>query len=219
MITLFQHGTGEPPGYILHLMRERDLKYKIIPLFETGEVPGKIKATHMIFLGGQMSVNDEKEYPWLLQEKQLIRQSVSSGIPVLGICLGAQLIASALGKKVFPCREEKGWCRISRNLPSGSAIPGNNLTVFQWHGENFELPDGAMLEYRGDQVENQMFSIGSATGVQFHPEVTREIILNWVITAGREQQDEIMLQTSRHIEECNQICRSIFTSFLMGSAV
>ncbi len=219
MIALYQHGAGEPPGYILQLMRERDLEYKIIPLFETGEVPGKINATHMVFLGGQMSVNDEKEYPWLLQEKQLIRQAIRSGTPVLGICLGAQLIASALGKKVFPCQEEKGWCGISKNLPSGSAMPGNNLTVFQWHGENFELPDGAMLEYRGDLVENQMFTIGSATGVQFHPEVTEEIIHDWVITAGRKQQDEIMLQTSRHIIDSNQICRSIFTRFLTGSAV
>jgi GMP synthase-like glutamine amidotransferase len=81
MIALFQHGIGEPPGYILQLMRERDLEYKIIPLFETGEVPG-IKATHMVFLGGQMSVNDEKEYPWLLQEKELIRQAIRSGTPV-----------------------------------------------------------------------------------------------------------------------------------------
>jgi GMP synthase-like glutamine amidotransferase len=219
MIALYQHGAGEPPGYILQLMRERGLEYKIIPLFETGEVPGKISATHIVFLGGQMSVNDEKEYPWLLQEKQLIRLAIRSGTPVLGICLGAQLIASALGKKVIPCQEEKGWCGLMKNLPPGSALPGNNLTVFQWHGENFELPDGAMLEYRGDQVENQMFTMGAATGMQFHPEVTEEIIRDWVVTAGRKQQDEIMLQTSRHIIASNQICRSIFTRFLTGSAV
>jgi GMP synthase (glutamine-hydrolysing) len=219
MIALFQHGTGEPPGYILQLLSEKDLEYKIIPLFETGEVPGKIKSTHLVFLGGQMSVNDGKEYPWLLQEKQLIRQAIRSGIPVLGICLGAQLIASALGKKVYPCQEERGWCEISKNLLSGSAIPGNNLTVFQWHGENFELPDGAMLEFRGDIVENQMFTFGSATGVQFHPEVTKEIIHDWVIPAGQKEQDEIMVQTSRHINGSNQICRQIFTSFLAGSAV
>jgi GMP synthase (glutamine-hydrolysing) len=150
MIALYQHGAGEPPGYILQLLSERDLEYKIIPLFETGEVPGKIKATHLVFLGGQMSVNDEKEYPWLLQEKQLIRQAIRSGTPILGICLGAQLIASALGKKVFPCQEERGWCEISKNLPTGPAMHGNNLTVFQWHDENFELPVGATLEYRGD---------------------------------------------------------------------
>jgi GMP synthase (glutamine-hydrolysing) len=219
MIALYQHGAGEPPGYILQLLSERDLEYKIIPLFETGEVTGKIKDKHLVFLGGQMSVNDEKEYPWLLQEKLLIRQAIRSGIPILGICLGAQLIASALGKKVFPCQEERGWCGISKNLIPGPVMPGNNLTVFQWHGENFELPDGAVLEYRGDLVENQMFTIGSAMGVQFHPEVTGEIIHDWVITAGRKEQDEIMLQTSRHINGSNQICRSIITRFLEGSTV
>ena len=87
-------------------------------------MPEKIDATHLVFLGGLMSVNDEKEYPWLLQEKHLIRKAIHSGIPVLGICLGAQLIASALGKKVFPCREEKGWCKIRKNSPGICHIPG-----------------------------------------------------------------------------------------------
>ncbi len=219
MIALFQHGAGEQPGYLLELLRERDLQYKTIPLFETCEVPEGIGATHLVFLGGLMSVNDEKEYPWLLQEKKLIREAIRSGTPVLGICLGAQLIASALGKKVFPCMEEKGWYGINKNLPSEFAIPGKNLTVFQWHGECLELPDGGVLVYRGDGVRNQMFTIGPATGVQFHPEVTEEIIHNWLISAGRKERDEIMLQTSRYIKDSNQICRSIFTDFLAGSAV
>ncbi|MEI7433124.1 MAG: type 1 glutamine amidotransferase [Methanomicrobiales archaeon] len=219
MIALYQHGAGEPPGYILGLIRERNLEYKIIPMFETGEVPGGINATHMVFLGGQMSVNDNKEYPWLLQEKQLIREAIKSGTPVLGICLGAQLIASALGKKVFRCQEERGWCGIRKNLPPCFPMPGKNLTVFQWHGENFELPDGSLLVYRGDLVQNQMFTFGSATGVQFHPEVTEEIIHDWFAPFGRKEQDEIMLKTSRYMKDSNQVCRSLFTCFLAGSAV
>ena len=216
MIVLFQHGPGEPPGYILDLIGESSHTVEIIPLFETGEVPEKIDATHLVFLGGLMSVNDEKEYPYLLQEKHLIRKAISAGLPTLGICLGAQLIASALGKKVFPCQEEKGWCRIRKNIP-GSAIPGNDLNVFQWHGESFELPDGGRLIYRGEYVKNQMFTLGSATGVQFHPEVTEVIIHDWCKSAGRKQRDEIISQTSRNIMESNQICRSIFTGFLKGS--
>ena len=219
MIALYQHGAGEPPGYILELVKEGDREYNIIPLFETGEVPGGIKASHMVFLGGQMSVNDEKEYPWLLQEKLLIRQAIRSGTPVLGICLGAQLIASAHGEKVFPCQEERGWCEIRKNLPSGLAKPGNNQTVFQWHGESFELPGGAVLEYQGDDVQNQMFTLGSATGVQFHPEVTEGIIHDWSQAAGQKKRDEILLQTSRYIRGSNRICRSIFNGFLAGPAV
>ena len=166
-----------------------------------------------------MSVNDEKEYPWLLQEKQLIRQAIRSGTPILGICLGAQLIASALGNRVFPCQEEKGWFEIRKNRLSGLDKPGNNLTVFQWHGESFELPDGAVLEYQGDGVQNQMFTIGSATGVQFHPEVTEGIIRDWLPAAGEKERDEILLQTSRYIQGSNRICRSIFNGFLAGSAL
>jgi GMP synthase (glutamine-hydrolysing) len=216
MIALFQHGSGEAPGYILDLIRESSLTFEIIPLYETGEVPEKTEATHLVFLGGLMSVNDEKECPWLLQEKLLIRKAIHSGIPVLGICLGAQLIASALGKKVFPCREEKGWCKIRKNTP-GPVTPGDAQTVFQWHGECFELPDGSTLVYRGERVQNQMFTIGSATGVQFHPEVTEEIIHNWCKSTGSKQRDEIISQTSRYIPGSHQICRSIFTCFLAGS--
>ncbi len=219
MIALYQHGDGEPPGYILELLRERDKEFRLIPLFNTGEVSASNDATHMVFLGGQMSVNDEKEYPWLLQEKQLIREAIKSEIPVLGICLGAQLIASALGKKVYPCKEERGWCKIWENMPHYPEMPGNNPVVFQWHGECLDLPDGAVLEYRGDCVQNQMFTVGSAIGVQFHPEVTEGIIHNWLTSAGRKERDTIMLQTSHFIRDSNQICRSIVDGFLAGSTV
>lgn len=216
MIVVFQHGVGEPPGYLLDLLRERALPYRIVPLFETGELPGEINASHLVFLGGQMSVNDEKEFPFLHQEKELIHDAVTSGIPILGICLGAQLIASALGKRVYPCQEERGWCKIRGNTPSGLPVPGNELTVFQWHRENFELPDGSLLVYRGDRVEHQMFMAGPATGVQFHPEVTEKIIGDWVLTVGRKERETILLQTSRSIRESNQTCRLIFYRFLAG---
>lgn len=214
MIVLFQHGAGEPPGYILELLRERELEYDIIPVFKTGKVSRGIDGSHLVFLGGQMSVNNEIEYPWLRQEKQIIRKAISTGIPVLGICLGAQLIASALGKKVFRCEEERGWCEVRKNMSSGLTGAENTLTVFQWHHESFELPDGSELLYRGDRVENQMFITGCATGVQFHPEVTEEIINDWLVSAGREERDEFMSQTSRYIRGSNQICRSIVNGFL-----
>ncbi|MEI6292140.1 MAG: type 1 glutamine amidotransferase [Methanomicrobiales archaeon] len=214
MIVLFQHGAGEPPGYILELLMERELEYDIIPVFKTGKVPRGIDCSHLVFLGGQMSVNDEIEYPWLRQEKQIIRNAIKTGTPVLGICLGAQLIASALGKKVYRCEEERGWCEIKKKMTPGFSWPENNLTVFQWHHESFELPGGSELVYRGDLVENQMFTIGCATGVQFHPEVTKEIIHDWLVSAGRKERDDLMSQTSRYIGDNNQICRSIVTGFL-----
>jgi GMP synthase-like glutamine amidotransferase len=219
MIQLFQHGAGEPPGYLLELFREKDLEYGIVPLYKTGMVPEFIDGTHLVFLGGQMSVNDEIEYPWIIIEKQLIREAVISGIPVLGICLGAQLIASALGKKVYPCKAEKGWCEIRKNVPSGLGSVRNNLTVFQWHNESFDLPDASELVYRGDCVENQMFTIGSATGVQFHPEVTEKIIHDWCLPEGRQEREHIISQTSRYIRGSNEVCRSIVTGFLEGHAI
>lgn len=218
MIVLFQHGPGEPPGYIREILLEQSIRHTVIPLYETGEVPGDTEATHLVFLGGQMSANDEVKYPWLSEEKRLIRRAVSEGTPVLGICLGAQLIASAFGKKVYPCRPERGWFKIRRSVRSETPLPSENPVVFQWHGETFDLPDGSVLLYRGDQVENQMFSFGSATGVQFHPEVTEKIIAKWCRDEGKKGTDIAMPGTSRFITGSQQVCRSVFTMFLEGAA-
>ncbi len=124
MIALYQHGAGEPPGYILELLKEGEREYNIIPLFETGEVPGGILATHLVFLGGQMSVNDEKEYPWLLQEKQLIRQAIRSGTPILGICLGAHLLPLHLGIGCSPARKRRGGSKYGKTDCPGLINPG-----------------------------------------------------------------------------------------------
>jgi GMP synthase (glutamine-hydrolysing) len=217
MITIFQHGSGEPPGYLLELMMGSSCGNEIIPVFQTGEVPEQTGASHLVFLGGQMSVNDEKEYPWLIQEKKLIRDAIRSGVPVLGICLGAQLIASALHKKVYPCHKERGWCTIRKNPSSGHHGMGDELTVFQWHGECVELPDGSDLVYLGDRVQNQMFQVGSATGVQFHPEVTDQIINEWVLSTEPGVRNEILLQTPGYIRVSKRVCRAIVTRFLSES--
>ena len=96
-----RHISNEPLGYFEQIFKEHDIPFEYINLYETNEIPRKIDATHLVFLGGPMSVNDENELPWLAQEKNLIRKSEKCGQKVLGICLGAQLIASAYGGKVY----------------------------------------------------------------------------------------------------------------------
>jgi GMP synthase-like glutamine amidotransferase len=129
----------------------------------------------LIAMGGPMSVNDEAEFPWLKPEKQFIREAIFHGLRVLGVCLGAQLIASALEARVYPnAVKEIGWHPIQ-------AVPtvGDNFlfpaecTVFHWHGETFDLPQGATLLARSAGCANQAFQLSrNVIGLQFHLETT-----------------------------------------------
>ncbi|WP_301664159.1 type 1 glutamine amidotransferase [Methanoculleus frigidifontis] len=217
MITLFQHGEAEPPGFLEQILREQNLEYQIVRLYE-GEVLPPVDRSPLIFLGGRMSVNDEADYPFLKGEKELIRRSIRSGAPVLGICLGAQLIASALGKAVYPGTPEKGWCGI--DLIRSDLLPGcpDRAVVFHWHNETFDLPVGADLFAWGTQVPNQIFSYKSALAVQFHMEATPGIIADWTEELPQDERDRIRAETSRHLRGSEELCRRLLDHVLSGGA-
>ncbi len=126
---------------------------------------------------GPMSVNDEAELPWLKAEKQFLRDAITRGIPVLGICLGAQLIASSLGARVYPnALKEIGWFPIqAEKAPDHCFQFPAECTVFHWHGETFDLPNNAVRLVRSPACSNQGFQLGrNVIGLQFHLETTPE---------------------------------------------
>jgi GMP synthase-like glutamine amidotransferase len=133
----------------------------------------------LIVMGGPMSVNDESIHPWLKDEKRFIKEAIARGKPVLGVCLGAQLIASAMGTRVYPNAEKEiGWFPIHRvhtpRARDAFQFPKESV-VFHWHGETFDLPPGAIRLARSEACENQAFQLGrNAIGLQFHLETTRE---------------------------------------------
>jgi GMP synthase-like glutamine amidotransferase len=157
----------------------------------------------IVAMGGPMSVNDEAVHPWLREEKRFLAEAIRHGTPVLGICLGAQLIAAACGARVYraPAREI-GWLPVEGiplDAPEGIALPPH-ATVFQWHGETFDLPDGAIQLARSAACENQAFQLGRSTlALQFHLETTPDTAALLVEQCGHELSPDPWVQTEAQI--------------------
>jgi GMP synthase-like glutamine amidotransferase len=172
-------------------------------LFEAAELPEPGTVGFLLVLGGPMSVNDEAEFAWLAPEKRFIRRVIEAGTPVLGICLGAQLIANALGARVSRNREKEiGWFPVEATPANGAALfrfPPS-AEVFHWHGETFDLPPGAVRLARSTGCENQAFQLGRAVlALQFHLETTPVAARAMVEHCGAELQPARYVQTAAEI--------------------
>jgi GMP synthase-like glutamine amidotransferase len=173
-----QHVPFEGPGSIAPWLEAAGYQITATKFYESTVLPLPEQIDLLIIMGGPMSVNDEERFPWLRIEKQFIRQVIQSGRAVLGICLGAQLIASALGESVYPNRrKEIGWFPVEGIAVKNKAVFSfpPRVEVFHWHGETFDLPDGAVLLAKSEACRNQAFQVGQAViGLQFHLETTPE---------------------------------------------
>ena len=146
----------------------------------------------LMILGGPIGAYEDEDYPFLRDEIRILEARLQSDLPTFGICLGAQLIAAALGARVFPgASREIGWLPI-RGTGNGAQSPlqqlfGPENRVFHWHGDTFDLPPGATVLASSDAYENQVFSWGRRTmAVQFHPEVSRRGLERWMIGHTRQ---------------------------------
>ncbi|WP_395747188.1 type 1 glutamine amidotransferase [Prosthecobacter sp.] len=174
-VHILQHVPFEGIGSMEPWLRERAASLSSTRFFEPWTLPAIDNLDLIIAMGGPMSVNDEAELPWLVDEKQFIRDAIQRGVPVLGICLGAQLIASALGARVYQGKQrEIGWFDIEAVPHAGSAFAfPKTMRVFHWHGETFDLPAGAVHLARSAACEHQAFQVGAnVIGLQFHLETT-----------------------------------------------
>jgi len=152
--------------------------------FESASLPGVDEVDFLVVMGGPMSVNDEDTLPWLVPEKRFIRDCIEAGRTVLGVCLGAQLIAGALGARVYRNRvKEIGWYSV-QGVPSAAGSTFSfppTLEAFHWHGDTFDLPAGAVPLARSEGCEHQAFQLGrSALAIQCHLEITPETVRDLV---------------------------------------
>lgn len=174
---VFQHVPFEGLGCIQSWLDQNQYQTQYIRMYEDPVLPSSESVDLLIILGGPMSVNEEAAFPWLKKEKEFIRKIIDAKIPLLGICLGAQLIASALGKQVHPNWEKEiGWFEIQRvPSPSSTFSFPEKATVFQWHEDTFEIPDDAIHLATSIACKNQAFQLDRRTiGLQFHLETSLE---------------------------------------------
>lgn len=215
MISIFQHGEHEPAGSLEDTLQKGNEPFSILKLYEGDPVPADPPA-RLIILGGQMSVNDERDFPFLTEEKKLVRKAISHGSTVLGVCLGAQMIAAACGKNVYGGEEELGWKTITGcRIPGHPLFPGH-FDVFHWHTETFDLPEGARLLATGKAVKNQAFRLNNAIGIQFHPEVTHDIIASWAKDLSAEERTAILEDSRTKLAGNRILCDTIVHAFLAG---
>jgi GMP synthase-like glutamine amidotransferase len=177
-IHCLQHVPFEGLGSLETWARQRRATVRLTRLFAGEALPEPLEYELLVVLGGPMGVQDETECPWLVAEKAALRTGLAAGRRVLGICLGAQLVAEVLGGRVSRNRErEIGWWPVERTaagleLAWAEALP-QSFTALHWHGDTFTLPPGATQLFRSAACEQQGFAAGSqALGLQFHLEST-----------------------------------------------
>jgi len=184
----FQHIAGEGFGSCYDYLKSMNAKISATEFFalpldrplDIEALPNIEEVDLLIVMGGEMSVNDEANFPWLKIEKRWIRRYLSMGKPVVGICLGGQLIANALGASVSRSpNQERGWHSVRKltHVPKDCFNFPAEFKVMQWHSESFDIPKGAVHLAENDACRNQMYQIGkNALCFQFHPEITKEAL-------------------------------------------
>ncbi|RED59405.1 type 1 glutamine amidotransferase [Cohnella lupini] len=207
-IQFAQHVAFEDPGAILKWAEARGHEYTVTRFYAGEELPSPENWDWLIIMGGPMSIHDEDEFPWLKSEKESIRNAISIGKIVIGNCLGSQLIAEALGAKVYKNDQtEIGWFPIEWT-PDGQAAlylesAPTELPVFHWHGETFDLPEGAVLLASSAACKNQAFAFGiNVFAFQFHLEVLRHNILSMI-----ENEEDELKKESPYIQSKTEILK------------
>lgn len=192
-VAIFRHSPTEGPGYFATYLDARGIPWRLIAVDRGESVPANPDAfSGVVFMGGPMSVNDD--LPWIPGVVALIRAGVAADVPVLGHCLGGQLMSKALGGKVGrnPVKEI-GWGEIQvADNPVAHEWFGPDLRHFEsfhWHGETFTIPEGAVRIMGNRNCENQGFVAGKSLGMQCHVEMTEQLIDSWCESGAEEIAD------------------------------
>jgi len=230
-LLVFQHVPHEVLGNLDPMLRGAGFRIRYVNFGrEPATVPDVTKYDALVVLGGPMCVSQSNAYPHLNTEIQCIRDAIEQAMPILGICLGAQLIAAALGAQVYKGKvKEIGWYNVTPTQaglrdPVVKHLAGHEA-IFQWHGDTFDIPRGAVHLASSAQCPNQAFRFGDKIyGFQFHLEVDRPMIERWFTIptmleecANAEHVDKpeaILTQTRQHIHASAEVGEKTFGAFI-----
>jgi GMP synthase-like glutamine amidotransferase len=226
-LTIFRHIACEGPGYLDSVLKRCSIPYRLVRIDLNEVVPRDLEDTSgLVFMGGPMSVNDP--LPWISQELELIRAAQALGMPVLGHCLGGQLISKALGGKVSanPVKEI-GWHAVRQsNTPAAADwLAGLPLEtpLFHWHGETFSIPQGAEVILENDNCAHQGFAIGNTLALQCHVEMTAPMVGEWAAlyreelaasTATVQSEAEMTTNLDARIAAARQVADGLYQRWL-----
>ena len=214
---ILMHDREEDAGTITTYLEQHHVEIHTVKLYEGTRLPNDVfDFDTVISMGGPMNVYEEDKYPFLAEETEFLVRCFEKGLPVLGICLGAQLMAKAAGARVIKApQEETGWYTVSlteegkkdsffRGLPE-------SFTVFQLHGDTFEIPHGGTLLTTSSTCRNQAFRISNSLALQFHLEVQAAKLAIWLI--GHNLREDVLKTYQEIREELDKNAWTLYDNF------
>lgn len=232
-IAIFRHAATEGPGFFADFLNARNIPWQLIRIDEGDSLPLSAESySGLVFMGGPMSVNDD--LPWIPQVLELIREAMFKDIPVLGHCLGGQLMAKAMGGIVSRNSiKEIGWGEVKVGESDEARRWFGSLerfVGFHWHGETFSIPDGAIAILSSSYCDNQAFAFGRHLAFQCHIEMTADMVRTWcdvgadevaasANSPGVQPVSEIVDKLDTRIPALSQVASSVYEVWLKGVAV
>ncbi|BAN35999.1 glutamine amidotransferase class-I [Sulfuricella denitrificans skB26] len=229
-VAIFRHAPSEGPGYFATFLDSHSIPWQLFRVDAGDALPSDARLfSGLVFMGGPMSVNDD--LPWIPHSMELIRQAAQADIPLLGHCLGGQLMAKALGGAVGrnPVKEI-GWggVAVADNATAKSWFGEvKNFDAFHWHGETFTIPSGAIGILGNSHCVNQAFAMGKHLGMQCHIEMTEEMVRDWcalgeeeiasaITSPAVEKQTVILENLAERVKSLNVTAQKIYTKWIEG---
>jgi GMP synthase-like glutamine amidotransferase len=231
-VLVFRHALTEGPGHFATFLDAHGIAWRLVRLDEGEQVPASAESfAGLAFMGGPMSANDE--LPWTAPALALIRDAVHRGTPVIGHCLGGQLLSRALGGEVTRSPvKEIGWHRVRvEDSPEARAWLGDDsgeFTAFQWHGETFTIPPGGRRILLGERCANQAYVVdGIHLGMQCHVEMTEELVRAWCASGADEVREsrsspavqwmtEIEAGIANHLPSLTKVANRLYGRWIRG---
>lgn len=229
-IIIFRHAQTEGPGYLATFLDEQKIPWQLIKIDQGEALPDLVSSfSGLVLMGGPMSVNDD--LPWIPPLLELIREAHKKDIPLLGHCLGGQLISKALGGVVSKnAIKEIGWgsVTVAKNQEARHWFGDiEAFNSFHWHGETFSLPSNAVRLLSSPYCENQAYSIGKHLAFQCHIEMTAEMVQNWCEVGADElvesaaspavqQVDTMQENLPLHCFFLNKVAKQVYSQWIKG---